>query len=255
MPIPAPGIPPGCRHFHGGIDRPGPDHSRRRWQAARRPADGELVRILRRLFGERTIEEALIDLLVPSYDTESRVPRYFEKRPALGNWDEPVGFRAWEVARAATAAPTYFVPARIRGLPDTGRTWSLIDGGVFTNNPSLCAYAAARRLYPQARRFTILSLGTGNAEQPYRYEQMRTWGSLDWLSPRKGLPLIDMMLDGQSDEACWPRCLRYGCSVSTCPWSASAPPWMTGTTWNTWKLWPAIGPGSNAGRWTRSAWR
>ena len=201
MPIPARGIPPGCRHFHGGIDRPGPDHSRRRWQAARRPADGELVRILRRLFGERTIEEALIDLLVPSYDTESRVPRYFEKRPALGNWDEPVGFRAWEVARAATAAPTYFAPARIRSLPDTGRSWSLIDGGVFTNNPSLCAYAAARRLYPQARRFTILSLGTGNAEQPYQYEQMRTWGSLDWLSPRKGLPLIDMMLDGQSDEA------------------------------------------------------
>ena len=72
---------------------------------------------------------------------------------------------------------------------------------MFANNPSLCAYAAARRLYPQARRFTILSLGTGNAEQPYHYEQMCAWGSLDWMSPRKGLPLLDMMLDGQSDKA------------------------------------------------------
>ncbi len=163
--------------------------------------DEELVRILRRLFGQRTLAEAHTDLLVPSYDTENRVPRFFEKQPALGNWDQQVSFYAWEVARAATAAPTYFTPAHIRSLRDTRRTYSLIDGGVFANNPSLCAYAAARRLYPRARRFTIVSLGTGNAEQPYEYEQMRSWGSLDWISPRKGLPLIDMMLDGQSDKA------------------------------------------------------
>jgi patatin-like phospholipase/acyl hydrolase len=163
--------------------------------------DEELVRILRRLFAQRTLAEALTDVLVPSYDTESRVPRFFERRPALGNWDERVGFCAWEVARAATAAPTYFTPAHIRGLPDTGRTYSLIDGGVFANNPSLCAYAAARRLYPRARRFTIVSLGTGSVEQPYFYEKMRSWGNLDWISPRKGLPLIDMMMDGQTDQA------------------------------------------------------
>jgi patatin-like phospholipase/acyl hydrolase len=164
--------------------------------------DGELVRILRRLFGQRTLRDAFTDLLIPSYDTESRVPRFFEKRPSLGGWEEAADFYAWEAARAATAAPTYFTPARIRGLSASGRGYSLIDGGVFANNPGLCAYAAARRLYPQARRFTIVSLGTGNAERSYRYEQMRAWGSLDWVSPRKGLPLIDMMLDGQSDQAC-----------------------------------------------------
>jgi patatin-like phospholipase/acyl hydrolase len=45
--------------------------------------DGELVRILRRLFGQRTLRQALTELLIPSYDTENRIPRFFERRPAL----------------------------------------------------------------------------------------------------------------------------------------------------------------------------
>jgi hypothetical protein len=78
------------------------------------------------------------------------------------------------VARAATAAPTYFTPAHIRTLPAAELPYSLIDGGVFANNPALCAYAAARRLYPRARRFTI----------------------------------VDMMLDGQADQvSCLPAAL------------------------------------------------
>lgn len=168
--------------------------------------DEALTAIVRRVFGERTLDEALTDLLIPCYDTEARAPRFFERRPALDpdGWGGAAHFRAWEVARAATAAPTYFAPARVRrvgGLSGPGGAFSLIDGGVFANNPSLCASAAARRLYPDAESLLVLSVGTGITDRPYPYEQMRSWGSLDWISPRKGSPLIDVMLDGQSDEA------------------------------------------------------
>ena len=41
-----------------------------------------------------------------------------------------------DVARATSAAPTYFEPARLPGNPP----YALVDGGVFANNPGMCAY-------------------------------------------------------------------------------------------------------------------
>jgi len=170
-----------------------------------RYGDQALTAILRQVFGERPLGEAFTDLLVPCYDTEERTPRFFEKRRALDpdGWCVDGASRAlpaWEAARAATAAPTYFAPAQVGRRAGPQPPFSLIDGGVFANNPGLGAYAAARRLYPEADGVFVLSGGTGVTDRPYTYEQLRSWGSLDWVSPRRGSPLIDVMLDGQSDE-------------------------------------------------------
>ena len=45
-----------------------------------------------------------------------------------------------EVARATSAAPTYFEPLKLetQGPPDY---WAFVDGGVFANNPAMCAVA------------------------------------------------------------------------------------------------------------------
>ena len=48
-----------------------------------------------------------------------------------------------DICRATSAAPTYFKPASIKS--QFGNKMALIDGGVFANNPALCAYIEAMK--------------------------------------------------------------------------------------------------------------
>ena len=55
-----------------------------------------------------------------------------------------------QVARATSAAPTYFPPEKIP-TDDPLQYYALIDGGVIANNPAMCAYAEAIKWVAQAR--------------------------------------------------------------------------------------------------------
>ncbi len=50
-----------------------------------------------------------------------------------------------DIARARSAAPSYFEVAKIYSL--TNESYALMDGGVFANNPALCAYAEVRNKF------------------------------------------------------------------------------------------------------------
>jgi len=83
-----------------------------------------------------------------------------------------------DVLRATTAAPTYFTPSWQQ--PD-----AFIDGGMFANNPALCAYVEATKFpsNPKPNEIMILSLGTGSINQKYPYEKAKGWGRLHWIRP------------------------------------------------------------------------
>ena len=66
--------------------------------------------------------------------------------------------RIWEAARATSAAPTFFEPITI---VDPKPSSSYVDGGLKHNNPSEIAIAEAERIWPQAKRFVLVSIGTG----------------------------------------------------------------------------------------------
>lgn len=151
-----------------------------------------LSSLLESLFGDTTIDDALTEVIVPAYETVLR-RAYFFKRSGRKN------FRMRDVALATTAAPTYFPPALIRSVPDDGRSFSFIDGGVFANNPALCGYVEARELMPERRKFIVLSLGTGITNRRFAHDEIRKWGYLDWVSPIHGVPLTSMMWDSQSE--------------------------------------------------------
>jgi patatin-like phospholipase/acyl hydrolase len=74
--------------------------------------------------------------------------------------------------------------------------YSLIDGGVFANNPALCAYAEASKLYgnPTIENMLILSLGTGSYQSEYKYEKVKNWGKIQW-----AVPLIKILMSGVSE--------------------------------------------------------
>lgn len=110
-----------------------------------------------------------------------------------------------DVGRATSAAPTYFEAARIKSL--YGSPYSLVDGGVFANNPTLCAYAEARSIEfstilgnsakpnkPSAKDMLIISIGTGSVKRPYSYEEFKDAGVVKWIKP-----LIDIMMSGNSE--------------------------------------------------------
>ena len=95
--------------------------------------------------------------------------------------------------RATSAAPTYFECSKVKSL--TNINYPLIDGGVFVNNPALCAYAEVHNEYEvTARDMAILSLGTGYEKQAYNYNQAKDWGMLGWIKP-----LISIMMSGVSE--------------------------------------------------------
>src|SRR5438309_759531 len=97
-----------------------------------------------------------------------------EKEPGKENSYE---FNAWDVARATSAAPTYFPPHRATAMD--GQTYALIDGGMYANNPALCAWVEAHDRHPGAD-ILVVSIGTGAESKPVRFEDAANWGLAGW---------------------------------------------------------------------------
>lgn len=147
------------------------------WLAEQKYPAAGLEAALGRCFGETPLRQALCDVVVTSYETERRFPFFFKTRHARLRPDYDYPMRL--VARAACAAPTYFQPLRL-GTDGLREYYSLIDGGVYANNPALCAYAEARVAWPESERVLLVSLGTGELTQPLLYSQARRWGLAGW---------------------------------------------------------------------------
>jgi patatin-like phospholipase/acyl hydrolase len=152
-----------------------------------------LEKVLRDYLGDLKLSNLLKPCLVTAYDITSRRAHFFnsqdvaEKGPG---WD----FYVRDVARATSAAPTYFEPANITALDR--KVYPLVDGGVFANNPAMCACVEAMSAKPQLKvsDLKILSVGTGTVDKAYHYSEARNWGKLEWLSP-----VLDILMSGVAD--------------------------------------------------------
>jgi patatin-like phospholipase/acyl hydrolase len=159
-----------------------------------------LRQVLEEALGNATLKDALCHLLVTSYDMENGTVFLFKHRPERKDRTEgDLNFYLKDVAQATAAAPTYFEPLRVSPINDSQTRLCLVDGGVFAANPTMCAYIEARKTFTSARRFVILSLGTGIVTKRYPYEEIKTWGYLEWINPGKGAPLSSVMQRGQSE--------------------------------------------------------
>jgi len=150
-----------------------------------------LERVLERFFGEARLREAITDLVIPSYEIELPSPWFFRSRQA--RVDPEYDFPMRDVARAASAAPTYFEPHKLT-TDDVMRYYALVDGGVFANNPTLCGYVEARTLYPGRGDFLVVSLGTGQRTRSLPYARAKNWGLVGWAKP-----ILDVVFHGVSE--------------------------------------------------------
>lgn len=182
-----------------------------------------LEELLQQYLGDLELGQTLTEILITSYDIEQRKPFYFLSRLAR-QYPETENFLLRDLVRATSAAPTYFEPKHIEW--QQAPVLSLIDGGVFANNPSMLAYteglemlrrrqaknkkttsppamqAVSRGSAPvtlsSARRSNdifMLSLGTGQVTKPYLYKNAKSWGLVEWLRP-----CIDILMQGVSES-------------------------------------------------------
>jgi len=135
-----------------------------------------IEKILEDYLGDLKISELERPCLIPTYNIETGEATFISSIEILKNPKSDRFVR--DVIRATTAAPTYFAP--IRKQND-----AFIDGGMFANNPALCAYIEATKFpsEPQAQDIMILSLGTGSIDRHYPYESARRWGRMGWIRP------------------------------------------------------------------------
>jgi len=154
-------------------------------------ADG-LEKILEAKFGDTLLQDAVTGVIVPAYDIERRQPLFFRSQRAKEKPDTH-DFLMRDVARATSAAPTYFEPLR---LPAEGSRddYTLVDGGVFANNPGMCAFVDADAGRARADGTLVVSLGTGQLTRPLPYGEARNWGLAGW-----GRRILDIVFDGVSD--------------------------------------------------------
>jgi patatin-like phospholipase/acyl hydrolase len=154
-------------------------------------------------FKDIKLSELLKPCLITSYEIEKRKSHFFTQHDAKLNPKDDYWIR--DVLRATSAAPTFFEVARIKSLNQ--EVYTCIDGGVFANNPTLCAYAEARHKFnqefnldnryetgPTAKEMVFLSLGTGVVKKKYPYEEAKDWGKLKWLDP-----LFDIIMTGVAE--------------------------------------------------------
>ncbi|MEO8233778.1 MAG: patatin-like phospholipase family protein [Flavobacterium sp.] len=161
-------------------------------------SETNLEKQIKEVFGNIEIKDFIKPSLITSYDIEMRHAKFFTSHDAKTSQLE--NFYARDVCRATSAAPTYFEPAKIKSLYN--QEFTLIDGGVYANNPALCAYAEARKIpfqdilndenkknYPTINDMIIVSVGTGTVLKAYHFEDFENAGKLKWITP-----LIDILL-------------------------------------------------------------
>ena len=146
--------------------------------------------------GDARLSDVATNLIVPAFVGNGAF--LFRGGPNWPPGGQP-NFYLRDVLLAATAAPYLFPPVRITEIGQQV-TRSFIDGGLFANNPSLHAYLEARELFGNSRQILLVSLGTGNDFRPIDYHVARGWGIFGWLNPRLKLPLIQVLMQGQSHD-------------------------------------------------------
>jgi uncharacterized protein len=163
--------------------------------------------VLKKYFGDTTFASALTNVIVPAYELEERKHFFFNTYEGETSY-----VLMWEIARGATAAPTFFPPFRApiyqywSWLKRKNKDYlALIDGGVFANNPAAYAVSITTRYEIERRRkpydehhpILLLSLGTGAVPPKTTFEEAWEFGMFGWTGP-----LVDIVFSdpGVEDE-------------------------------------------------------
>lgn len=160
-----------------------------------------MARILKAHLGAHTkISQAQTHLVLTAYDLEARSAKFLTN--CRYNSKQSDDYLVWQAALATASAPTFFPPATIRNLSHN-KSETLIDGGVFANDPVLAALVEGFKMGWHLEDMVVLSLGTGAQTRPISATRSVGWGPLSWINPANGSPIISIFMQGQASTACY----------------------------------------------------
>jgi uncharacterized protein len=131
---------------------------------------------LTNFFGNLKLGQLVKPCCITAYDMIHCEPFIFYSHRAIS--DPRANFYIKDVARATSALPGIFPPATVSSLVDRKRTF--IDGSIFAYNPALQAYISAKKIFPNAENFQLLSLGTGLPATAYTPKQLEDTSEKNW---------------------------------------------------------------------------
>lgn len=145
--------------------------------------------LLDEYFGQVSLKQALVSVIVPAYELRQEQVYLFKRESAQHSKRDD--FLIKDAARATSAAPTYLSAAAFKNQAQEEHLF--VDGGIIMNNPSMAAFMQALSKFPRARSFSILSLGTGRAPHG-SLSKLDKKGLLGW-----GPTIPSVMMDGTSE--------------------------------------------------------
>ncbi|MFG6120201.1 CBASS cGAMP-activated phospholipase [Thalassobacillus sp. B23F22_16] len=162
-------------------------------------SDHYLRKLLKKAFGNRTLGDIEIPLLIPAVDVTHGKP-YIHRSHAVDPKNDDLSIPLWDAVLSSCSAPIYFPPNNVRN------DYMSIDGGLWANNPSLvCITEAVHYFDVNLQDIHILSLGTGDQNIDFTIDHDKFWGIKKWMPFRlpdmKVTPkLLDMALNLSSES-------------------------------------------------------
>lgn len=154
------------------------------------PSSG-IQKITDEYFGEVRMDKCLTNTLITSYGIGGDHPVYFSNIKAL-HYPYSWNYYMKTVAQATGAAPVFFNPVVVTN--DNNESYTLIDGGIVRNNPTGAAVLHAKKYYPNAKSFNIISIGTGRVLTSTNPKEAKNSGLYKW-----GPKLLEYIMDGTSE--------------------------------------------------------
>lgn len=130
------------------------------------------------LCGTAKLSDLPTNVVFPSFEMQTYTPILFSN----ANLPDYTGadYLLKDVICSTAAAPIYFPPIFIQN-------GQYMDGGLWANNPVLWGYELAKLLYPDAKRFCILSVGSGLGDVGFHVPEGQP-------APSGGIPLLFALL-------------------------------------------------------------
>ncbi len=154
---------------------------------------------LRKWFGGTTLAGLSKRVVVPTFDLDNSddISVKYSGKPKAQKW-KPKIFHNFSAADTGIKAPCYKVALYTSAAPTFFPTKDgFVDGGVFANNPSMCALTQTQdprndrpEDRPNLNEVVLLSLGTGES---LKYV---SGGDLDWGYAQWAKPILSVLLDG-----------------------------------------------------------
>ncbi|XLR67821.1 hypothetical protein HN51_014864 [Arachis hypogaea] len=159
------------------------------------------------ILGDFRLADSLTNVVIPAYDVARLQPVIFSTQQAKR---KKSAVKLADVIMSTTAAPYYFRPHK---FSVGGENYTLIDGGIAANNPTIFAMHEVSRMNahktstaiedPDYSKFLVLSLGTGSGKLDGH--EVLDGGLLGWFNPLTGSPpLVDVLF--RASDAMVDRC-------------------------------------------------